>query len=64
MKKELFVRYANEGVYYNRINIDISKIENPLIFPNEVFFDIDGIRVAVKREDWEEIQKQQTEKNN
>ena len=62
MKKELFVRYANEGVYYNRINIDISKIENPLIFPNEVFFDIDGIRVAVKREDWEEIQKQQTEK--
>ena len=64
MKKELFVRYANEGVYYNRIKIDISKIENPLIFPNEVFFDIDGIRVAVKREDWEEIQKQQTEKNN
>ena len=64
MKTELLVRFANEGVYYNRVNIDISKIENPLIFPNEVFFDIDGIRVAVKREDWEEIQKQQTEKNN
>lgn len=64
MKTELLVRFANEGVYYNRVNIDISKIENPLIFPNEVFFDIDGIRVAVKKEDWEEIQKQQTKKNN
>ena len=62
MKKEVFVRYANDSVYYTRIMIDPKKIENPLIFPNEVFFDIDGIRVAVKKEDWEELQKQQTEK--
>lgn len=64
MKKELFVRLANEGVYYSRITVDPKKIKNPLIFPNEVFFDIDNVRVAVKKEDWEEIQKQQTEKNN
>jgi hypothetical protein len=49
MKKEVFVRFANDSVYYTRIMIDPKKIENPLIFPNEVFFDIDGIRVAVKK---------------
>ena len=64
MKVELLVRFANEGLYYNRININPEKIEDPMIFYNEVFFTVDGIRVAVKREDWEEIQKQQTEKNN
>ena len=64
MKIELLVRFANEGLYYNRININPEKIEDPMIFSNEVFFTVDGIRVAVKREDWEEIQKKQTEKNN
>ncbi len=53
MKKvEVLVRFANEGVYYNRIKIDPKKIKNPLIFTNEVFFTIDDIRVAVKKEDW------------
>ena len=53
MKKvEVLVRFANEGVYYSRISIDPKKIENPMVFTNEVFFTIDGIRVAVKKEDW------------
>lgn len=54
-KVEVLVRFANEGVYYNTIKIDPSKISNPMIFPNEVFFTIDGIRVAIKKEDWEKI---------
>ena len=53
------VRFANEGLYYNRIKIDPDRIEDPLVFPNEVFFTIDGIRVAVKREDWEKIIKKE-----
>jgi len=57
MKKEVFVRYANEGVYYSKITIDPKKIKEPMIFPNEVFFTVDNIRVAVKKEDWEELQK-------
>ena len=57
MKKEVFVRFANEGVYYSRIMIDPKKIEKPMIFTDEVFFNIDGIRVSVKKEDWEELQK-------
>jgi hypothetical protein len=53
MKKvEVLVRFANEGVYYSRISIDPKKIENPMVFTDEVFFTIDGIRVAVKKEDW------------
>ena len=57
MKKEVLVRFANQGVYYNRIMVDPKKIENPMVFTNEVFFNIDGIRVSVKKEDWEELQK-------
>jgi hypothetical protein len=57
MKKEVFVRFANQGVYYTRIMVDPKKIEKPMIFTNEVFFNIDGIRVSVKKEDWEELQK-------
>ena len=57
MKKEVFVRFANEGVYYSRIMIDPKKIEKPMIFTDEVFFNIDGIRVSVKKDDWEELQK-------
>ena len=57
MKKEVFVRFANEGVYYTRIMVDPKKIEKPMIFTDEVFFNVDGIRVSVKKEDWEELQK-------
>jgi hypothetical protein len=28
-----------------------------MVFPNEVFFTIDGIRVSVKKEDWKELEK-------
>lgn len=57
------VRFANESIYYKRINIDVTKIKNPMVFAHEVFFDIDKIRVAVKREDWDEIKNLITKKN-
>jgi hypothetical protein len=62
-KIEVLVRFANEGVYYNSIKINPEKIEDPMVFPNETFFTIDGIRVAVKKEDWERIKKWNGEKN-
>lgn len=49
------VRFANESIYYTRITVSLDKIKDALEFPNEVFFTIDDTRVAVKREDWEEI---------
>ena len=36
MKKEVFVRFANEGVYYSRIMVDPKKIENPIIFTKPI----------------------------
>jgi hypothetical protein len=57
MKTELLVRFANEGVYRKNITINTNKIETPLLFPKEVFFTIDGVRVAVRREEWDELQK-------
>jgi len=55
-KVEIYVRFANEGTYYDKINVDPSKITNPRIFTDEVFFNIDGITVATRKEDWEKIE--------
>jgi hypothetical protein len=55
-KVEVLVRFANESVYYSKILIDPSKIEDPMIFIDEVFFTIDGIRVAMKKEDWNTLE--------
>lgn len=58
MKVELLVRFVNEGYYYNSIKIDSDKIKDVLPFSKEVFFTIDGMRVACDREDWDRIQKE------
>jgi hypothetical protein len=55
-KIEIYVRFANEGTYYDKINVDPSKISNPRIFKDETFFVIDGITVATRKEDWEKIE--------
>jgi hypothetical protein len=60
-KVEILVRFANESVYYNRIKIDPSKIEEPMVFTDEVFVTIDGIRVAMKKEDWNNLKLKENE---
>ena len=55
-KVEVLVRFANESVYYNKIKIDPTKMEDPMVFTDEVFVSIDGVRVAMKKEDWEKIE--------
>jgi hypothetical protein len=60
-KVEILVRFANESGYYNRIKIDPSKIEDPMIFTDEVFVTIDGIRVAMKKEDWNDLKLKENE---
>lgn len=61
MKEELLVRFANESLYYTRIKINLEKIKNVLVFPNEVFFSVDDIRVAIKKEDWNNLQEKYKE---
>jgi hypothetical protein len=55
MKQEIFVRFANEGLYYNKISVDPKNIKEPRIFQTEVFCKIDGETVAIKREEWDRI---------
>jgi hypothetical protein len=62
-KVEVLVRFANEGVYYSKIMVDPSKIEDPRVFKDEVFVIIDGITVAIKREDWDIIEQWIGKKN-
>jgi len=60
-KVEIYVRFANESVYYNKIKIDPTKIEDPRVFKDEVFVRIDGITVAIKREDWNNLKSKENE---
>jgi hypothetical protein len=60
-KVEVLVRFANESVYYNKIKIDPTKIEDPMVFTDEVFVSIDGVRVAMKREDWNNLKLKENE---
>jgi hypothetical protein len=60
-KIEVLVRFANESVYYNKIKIDPTKIEDPMVFIDEVFVTIDGVRVAMKKEDWNNLKLKENE---
>jgi hypothetical protein len=52
---------ANESAYYNKLTVNPSKIENPRIFKDEVFVLIDGITVAIKRKDWDNLKLKENE---
>lgn len=54
-KIDIFVRFANEGIYYNKITVNPKNIKDPRVFQTEVFCKIDGETVAIKREEWDRI---------
>ena len=41
--------------YINHIELDPSKLTNIVKFPKEVFADVDGVRISIKREDFEQL---------
>jgi hypothetical protein len=55
MKQEVLVKLAGSMVYNKRIDIDPNNLTNILKFPKEVFADIDGIRIAIMRVDYEQL---------
>lgn len=61
MKKKVLVKLQGSTLYKTHAEIDFSKIKNILVFPNDVFFEIDNLKVAIKKEDWNDIQKEITE---
>ncbi len=58
MKKKVLVRLEDSMIYKTHIEIDFTKVKNIMTFPNDVFFEIDNLKVAIKREEWDKIQEE------
>ena len=54
MKQPILVRFANESYHNTIIDLDISKLEDVIKFPKEIFGTIDGVRIAILREEYEQ----------
>lgn len=54
-KIEIYVRFANEGTFYNKILVNPSKIKDPKNLGDEVFCVIDGVRVAISKKEWKKL---------
>ena len=55
MKQPVLVRFANESYHSTIIDLDISKLEDVIKFPKEIFGTIDGVRIAILREEYEQV---------
>jgi len=55
MKKEIYVRFTNDGTYFNKIKVSYDELEDCKVYSNEVFCTIKGIRMAIKKNDWEDL---------
>ena len=53
MKQRVLVRFANEMHYVNTIELDPTKLTDIMRFRDEVFATIDGVRIAIRREDFD-----------
>jgi predicted enzyme related to lactoylglutathione lyase len=49
------VRFANEMEYYTFMELDVNKLEKVMKFSEEIFGTINGVRIAMKREDYEQL---------
>jgi len=58
MKKTVFVRYEGETVYRDHIEIDPSQLANILKFPKDVFATINGVRISIKRDEFDTLIKE------
>lgn len=55
IKKSVWVRLNGTNVYGKHIEIDPSKLTNIMRFPKEVFAEIDGVKIAMLKEDFEKL---------
>lgn len=53
MKQRVLVRFANEMHYVNTIELDPTKLTDIMRFRDEVFATIDGVRIAIRREEFD-----------
>jgi hypothetical protein len=57
MKQPILIRFANEPHHATVINLDITKLTGVMQFPKEIFGTIDGIRISILREEYEQALK-------
>lgn len=53
MKQRVLVRFANEMHYVNTIELDPTKLTDIMRFRDEVFATIDGVRIAIRRDEFD-----------
>ena len=52
-KYSVLVRFANESTYYTSMDLHPDMLTDILKFDHDVFATVDGIRISVKREDYD-----------
>ena len=57
MKKPVLVRFANEPYHNTIVEMDVTKLQDVIKFPKEVFGTTDGVRIAILREEYEQTLK-------
>ena len=55
MKQKVLVRFANESYHSTIIDLDITQLKDVMKFPKEIFGTIDGVRIAILREEYEQV---------
>jgi hypothetical protein len=55
IKRTVLIRLAGEVYYSKHIELDFTQLTNILKFPKDVFADVDGVRISIKREDFEQL---------
>jgi len=61
MKQRVLIRFANEPYHNTTIDLDITKLTGVMQFPKEIFGTIDGIRISILREEYEQALKNSRE---
>ena len=59
IKKSVLVRIAGENTYKKHLKIDPSKLTNILKLPKDVFADYKGIRISIKRDEFDKMMENQ-----
>ena len=54
MKQRVLVRFANESYHSKIIDLDITQLKDVMKFPKEIFGTIDGVRISILREEYEQ----------
>lgn len=64
MKKTVLIRLAGETHYSKHIELDFTQLTNILKFPKDVFADVDGVRISIKRDEFEQLIEEYEVENN